>query len=184
MVEIEVPQGTDVLGFVTADLALFAALFRADFARATVGRQPRLAEHTVRLHIPPDRAIRAERSQRRVGLRRRRQVVVVQLVGPVRMVAVLPPQMLGQPRSQRDLAAVLAHAALEHPDRVVILTRFVVPALEGGGGKADLAGGDRMRPGLRGEGAEGHLEFSARRGSAEQRAHHGEAKARPQGCGR
>ena len=32
VVEIEVPQGTDVLGFVTADLALFAPLFRAGCA--------------------------------------------------------------------------------------------------------------------------------------------------------
>ena len=161
VVEIAVPQRADVLGFVAADLALFAALGRQDFAGAALDVRPRLAEQAVGLHVAPDRAIRSQRSQRRIGLDRRRQVVEVQLVGPVRMGVVLLGQLPDQRRRQGDLAAVLAHGAAEDLERIVLLPRLVVPAFDGDGGEVDLAAADRVRPGLGGEGLEGGLEFSA-----------------------
>ena len=51
VVEIAVPQRADVLGFVAADLTLFAALGRQDFAGAALNAHPRLAEHAVALHV-------------------------------------------------------------------------------------------------------------------------------------
>jgi hypothetical protein len=110
-------------------------------------------------------------------------VVEVQLVGPVRMGVILLRQVLDQRRRQRDLAAVLAHGAAEDLERVLLLSRLVVPAFDRDGGEVDLAAVDRVRPGLGGEGLEGGLEFPARRGRTQQRAHHRETKAGPQGGG-
>ena len=163
VMEIEMPERPDILGFVTADLAFFATLLRAGFAGTAVGRRPRLADHAMRLHVPADRRVRTEPPQRRIGLHRRGEVVIVQLVGPVRMVLILSQQVQGQCRSQRDLAAVLADRALEGADRVVLLPRAVVPPLDRGGGEADLAAADRMCPGLRSERSKDGLEFSMRR---------------------
>ena len=81
--------------------------------QANMLERPRLADHAMRLPVPADRRVRAEPPERRIGLHRRGEVVIVQLVGPVRMVLILSQQVQGQCRSQRDLAAVLADRALE-----------------------------------------------------------------------
>ena len=162
---------------------MFAALGRQDFTGAALDARPRLAEQAVALHVASDRAVRSQRSQRCIGLDRRRQVVEVQLVGPVRMGIILLRQVLDQRRRQGELAAVLAHGAAEDLERVLLLSRFVVPAFDRDGGEVHLAGVDRVRPGLGGEGLEGGLQFSTRRGRTQQRAHHRETEAGPQGGG-
>ena len=68
VVEIEVPQRPDILGFVAADLARLASLFRASFARTPFGPRRRFAHQAVRLHVTLDRGIRAERPKRGIGL--------------------------------------------------------------------------------------------------------------------
>ena len=122
VVEVEVPQCADVFRLVAADLPLFPPPGRADLAGSALGC-PRLADHAVGLHVPPDGGVRTWRPQRRVGLGRRAQVVVVQLVGPVLVRFVLRKQAFGQPRRQRDLATVLAQGPLQHAHRVVLLRR-------------------------------------------------------------
>ena len=58
----------------------------------------------------------------------------MQLVAPVRVIAVLEMKSLGEGRRQRDLAAVFAHGAAQGTDRVVALApRRVVPARDGAG---------------------------------------------------
>ncbi len=100
VMEIGVPERAHVLGFVTADLALFAALGRPDFAGTALDARPRLADQTVGLHVAANRAIRAQRSQLGIGLGRRRQIVEVQLIGPLRMVLILPGQLPDLRRGQ------------------------------------------------------------------------------------
>ncbi len=163
VVEIGVPERAHVLGFITADLALFAALCRPDFAGAALDARPRLADQAVGLHVAANRAIRAQRSQLWIRLGRRRQIVEVQLIGPLRMVLILLGQLPDLRRGQRDLAAVLSHGAAEDLDRIILLSRLVEPAFDGDGGEVDLAAADRMHPGLGGERLEGGPEFSARR---------------------
>ena len=184
VVEIEMPQRPDVLGFKAADLTRLASFFGAHFTGAVPGLEPRLAHPAVRLHVAPDRGIRAERPQRRIGLHQSGEVVVVQLVAPVRVLAVLEMKPLGQRRGQRHLAAVFAQGAAQDADGVVVLApRCVVPAFDGDGREADIVSISGMRPGLGGKAADGRLDRSARRGRAQQRADDGEAKARPQGAG-
>ena len=86
----------------------------------------------------------------------------MQLVAPVRVIAVLEMEPLSQGRGQGYLAAVLAHGAAQGADWIVALAaRRVVPALDGDGGEADFAPGHGMRPGLGGQGADRCLERSA-----------------------
>ena len=63
MVEIEMPQRPDVLGFVAADLSGLAPCFGAHFAGALAGTRPWLAQQAVSLHVPLDRGIGGEPSQ-------------------------------------------------------------------------------------------------------------------------
>ena len=79
----------------------------------------------------------------------------MKLVAPVRVIAVLKMEPLGQGRRQGYLAAVLAHGAAQGADRIVALApRRVVPARDGDGREADFAPGHGMRPGLGGQGAD------------------------------
>ena len=181
VVEVQVPERAGVLGFVAADLAALAAPNRLLFAGPALSRKPPLADQAVRLHVPPDRGIRAERSQRRIGLHTGGQIVIVQLVRPVLIVAILAKQVLGQSRRQGHSATVLAHGAAQDADRVVLLApRGVVPAGTGGGREPDFASTHGMCPGLGGQGLEGRLQFSVGKRRTQQRTHDGKAEAGPQ----
>ena len=69
----------------------------------------------------------------------------MQLIAPVRIIAVLENQPPGQGRVQRDLATVFAHGAAQDADRVVTMaSRLIVPPLDGDGGEIDVATGHRM----------------------------------------
>ncbi len=63
MVEIEMPQGADVRGFVAADLSRRAPFFRHDLTRASDGPKLRAACPAVSLHEVLDRGIRGEPPQ-------------------------------------------------------------------------------------------------------------------------
>src|SRR5208283_3366934 len=90
VVEVEMPERAHVLGFVAADLPVLAALGRQLFAESALRPRTRLAKQAVGLHVPPHGAIRPQRSHGGLGLDRRSEVVVVQLVGPVLVIVVLP----------------------------------------------------------------------------------------------
>jgi len=109
----------------------------------------------------------------------------VELVAPVLVVAVLQNEPFDNSRGQGYFAAVFAYSASQGADRVVVLApRCVIPPLDGDGRETDVATGHRMRPGLGGKAADGCLERTASTGRAQERAHHGEPKSRPQGAGR
>src|SRR6185437_14005984 len=93
----------------------------------------------VGVHVPPDRGIGAERPEGGIGLHQGGEVVVVKLVGPVRVLAVLGHEPIGERRVEGDLAAILADGAAQRADGVVALAaRGVVPALDGDGREVDV----------------------------------------------
>ena len=96
------PQSPDVLGFVAADLSGLAPPFARELRRAFRRSKPRLSHQAVSLHVPLDCGIGAERPQRGIGLHQNGEVVVVQLVAPVRIVAVLENKPLGDRRAARE----------------------------------------------------------------------------------
>ena len=83
----------------------------------------------------------------------------MQLIAPVRVLAVLELESLGQGHSQRDLAAVFAHGAAQDGNGVVVPAPCcVVPPLDGDGRELDVATGDGMSPRLVGKAADRRLE--------------------------
>ncbi len=153
--EVEMPQGSDILRFIAANLAVLASAGCTRFSRTTF-RLPSLAHHPTGLHETFHGGIGAERRERRVGLDGTRQVVVVQLVAPVRMVAVLSAETLGQLRGKRHLAAVFADGALQDTHRVILfVSRLVIPTFDRAGGILHIPAGDRMRPDLFGQRLDG-----------------------------
>src|SRR5262249_29739494 len=94
MVEIEMPQRPDVVSLIAADLSRLASLFRERFAGAPLGHWPGLAHPAVSQHVSPYRGITAQPAEGRFGLHERGEVVVVQLVTPVRVIAVLKMEPL------------------------------------------------------------------------------------------
>ena len=113
VVEIEVPETSDVGGFVAADLARLAPDLGTFFSGALFRVRPGPGHPAVRLHVAPHRGIRVQRPERGLGLDQRGEVVVVELVAPVRVVVVLETKPLSQGRGEGDLAAVLAHGAAQ-----------------------------------------------------------------------
>src|SRR5271157_5183667 len=102
---------------------------------------------------------------------------MVQLIAPVRVIPVLEMKSLGDGWCKRDPATVVTHGAAQGADGVVRLAqRRVIPARDGAGRDAEITSGHGMRPGLLGKRAERAPKCSARRGRAQERAHHGKSK--------
>ena len=170
--------------FIASDLPRLTSFLRTRLARAYAGPELRSSHQAVSLHVALDGGIRPHRTDFGIGLCQCSEVVVVQLIAPVRMIAILETHSLGDGHRHRAFAAVNAHGAAQGTDWVVRLTkRRVVPARDSTGGEADITTGHRMRPGLLGKRADCALERSALRGSAQKRTDHGEPKSRPQGGG-
>jgi hypothetical protein len=136
------------LGFAS----LLSPLGRQQFSRAFFGIQARLAHHPLRHHVSPHGGVGLERAELGVALHQRLQVVVVQLIGPVWVIAVLVHQTFDQLRLQRYLAGIFPDGATQAPDGILSLSAGTVePAFERLGREADLAPVHRMRPCLGGQ---------------------------------
>ena len=86
----------------------------------------------------------------------------MQLVAPVRVVAILEMEPLGQCRGEGHLAAVFAHGAAQGTDGIIFFaSRNVVPAFDGGSRELDIAFAHGMTPRPLCEGADGRLELAA-----------------------
>jgi hypothetical protein len=94
VVKVEMPEGADLFRLEAADLALVAPCGSA-FLAGVPGLHAGLAQQAMRLQVAAHGGIGAQRPQRRLGLEQRRQVVVVQLVGPVRVFLVLAAEPFG-----------------------------------------------------------------------------------------
>lgn len=177
VVEVQVPQGGDMLDLEAAHLALFQAIARRQGARG-IALGVAAAHHPVRLQIAPYARIGRHRGG--AAGECRGQVVVVQLSGPTGMVVVLRLQGLaGDGQQTREGTAVGAHAMAQHRHRIGRGARGVVPALEGRDAEAYVETRDRMAPGLGSEFGQGRLQFPARRRGGQQGADDGEAQAGP-----
>jgi hypothetical protein len=99
VMEVQVPQATDVLGLVGTHLAAFTATL-CDAARSFAG----LLEQPLGQHEAAER--RVGRQAPEVG--KQDQVVEVELVAPLGMLLVLPPQGLGELMCDRRLAPTVA----------------------------------------------------------------------------
>ena len=164
MVEVEVPQRAHVIRFVTANLTLLTPLGRQEFSRAFFGWSW-LAQHAPGHHVPPHRGIGLQRTKLFISLHQGLQVVVVQLIGPVRVIVVLVGKTLDEIGLQGHLPAVFPHGLSQHANRIVLLSASTVePGFNRLGREADVSPGQRMCPSLGGQGCEGGLEFSPRRG--------------------
>ena len=90
----------------------------------------------------------------------------MQLVAPVRVVAILEMEPLGQCRGEGHFAAVFAHSTAQGMDRIISFAlRNVVPAFDGGSGELDIAFAHGMTPRPLCKGADGRLELSGAGGS-------------------
>ena len=184
VMEVQVPQPADVLGLVTADLTPLTPQRRQQFSGVFLRLQTGLAHQPLGHHVPPHRGVGLQRTEYFLGLHQGLQVVVVQLIGPVRVIVVLVRQTLEEVRLQGHLPAIFPHGPPQAAQRIVpLLPRTVQPTFQRLGRETHLAAAHRMRPGLGGQRFDGGLEFSPRRGRTQQRTHHREAKTRPQsGC--
>ena len=106
VVEIQMPQGADMRGFIAADLSRLASLLGANLSRALMRRSPRFFGQATGLHVAFDRGIRREPPERGLRLHQGSEIIEVELIAPVWMVAVLENQPPGQQRGQGDLTAV------------------------------------------------------------------------------
>ena len=163
MVEIEMPQRPDVLGFVAANLARLSPSFGAGFAGALVQRNPRLSHQAVSLHVALDRGIRAEAARARdcpsPGRRGCRSAIGSSSAGDLSTGDGSRSAMAAPERSCRGLCG--SRGARRRPDRRRCPARRVVPSLDGDGCETDIASGHRMRPGLLGKRIDRCLERSA-----------------------
>ena len=161
VMEVEVPQCADVLGLVTADLTPLAPLGRQQFSRDVSSASDGACAPAP---APPCTAApwsRTGADRASIGLHQRLQVVVVQLIGPVRVIVVLVRQTFDEVRLQGHLPAIFPHGASQDAHRIVpLLASAVEPTFNRLGRETDLAPGHRMRPRLGSQGLQGGLQFS------------------------
>src|SRR6202046_2858983 len=153
MMEVKMHELKNMLDFVAADLALFESITGGQGALAHPA-QWALTQQPVRFQISAH--ARIGRTLRAGGSEHHAQVVVVQLGGPARMLAVLRGQRLHrlarQTRKATDVAADLIAQRLR---RITGSFGGVVPRLERRAAEADLKPRERMTPGLGGQRAQG-----------------------------
>ena len=163
MMEIQMPQRTDVIDLEAADLQSFEPV--AGQERPCGGAfRTGLAEHAAGCQIPPDRGIR--RDSGIAAGQGGAQVVDVQLHGPAGMLAILGRQDVDGPRRETGEAAdVVAQAVPQGGDWIGGRLGGVVPAFQGRDAEANLLVSERMTPGLGSQGLERRLQFArGRRG--------------------
>jgi hypothetical protein len=172
-----VEQLQDVFDFVAAHLALFKPVARGNGAiTAALGRP--LAPKSLRFEIASYARVRRTHEAR--GAQRDPQVVVVQLRGPPRVIAVLRGQCrdrLG--RQTREPPDVAPHLITQRPHGVSGLLGRVQPALDRRDAKAHVEPGERMSPGLSRQHGQRLVKFAGNRWCREQRSNDREAQPRP-----
>ena len=148
-------------------------------------RSPRFFCQATGLHVAFDRGIRREPPESGLPLHQGGEIIEVELIALVWMVAVLENQPPGQWRGQGDLTAVFAQGAAQGAHGIIVpASGCVVPPLDGSRRELDVASAYGMGPYLVGEKLDRGLECSGRRGRTQERAHHRESKPRPSGTRR
>jgi len=176
MMEIEMPEGTDMVDLETAHFQAFEPVAGQQRALARAFRAG-LAEQASRLEVTAHGGIGR---QGRIAGEGGAQVVVMQLHGPAGMLAVLGLQAGdGGGREAGELPDVGTPPVLQGRHRVACGAGGVVPALEGRGSEADIQAGGRVAPGFSGEAGQGGAQFARVGWGGQQGADNREAQARP-----
>ena len=159
VVEVKMPERSDVLDLVAAYFQVFEAVTRG---QRTVGGTPQgaLARHAARLEEAPQRRVGRQRAARQCDP----QVVVVELGGPARMLAVLRDQRsLGQRRQTGEAPDLRAQPVGQCGHRIAGAAGRVVPAFQGGDAKVHVQAADRVAPGLGSQCAQGRQQVAGGR---------------------
>lgn len=174
LVEVEMPEAVDVADLEGAGLAQREV--------DVVCAPPLLAraEQRAPLHEPADAAIARDEAEPGVLTGKREEVVVVELVGPARVLLVLANDGFGERGADAGLGAgVAGDLARQHDEGIACPARRIEPALDGLEGEADGLFGGRVLPGTRRERLDARLELPIVGGGGEQRPDDLKAQACP-----
>ena len=89
MMEIQVPEGVDILAFVAANLTTLHAMLGGLGAWAVHRAASRAFEQSMVFHVAQDRGVRRSGSQGGIIFGQNRQIIGVKLVTPAGVLAVL-----------------------------------------------------------------------------------------------
>jgi len=132
VVEIEMPQGVDVVDLEAADFELFAVRLCGERPVAGAWRA-RTAQQTLALHLAAHGGV-----GRQIPIQNHAQVVVVQLAGPVGMVLVLLRDGGdGRGRQGTRASGIASRTVAQDRDRIGLFPCRVEPPLKGRDAKAD-----------------------------------------------
>ena len=146
VVEVEMQQLQDVFDFVAAYFTLLESIAGGDGSvTAALRRTP--AHQSLRIEGASDAGVRRTREAR--GVQRYPQIVVVQLRGPARVMAVLRGQRRHRlDRQTGEPTDVAPHFITQRSHRVDGSFRGVQPALDSRDAEAHIEPGEAMSPRL------------------------------------
>jgi hypothetical protein len=129
--KIRMPERMDMLDLEAADLTRNEVII--DAGAAAFSPSPSRFKQTVLFHEPRDRGVRRQRFQLLVLFGDRDEIVVVQLVGPARMLFVQSSErLLDRHRHRGMTAGVRRYFARQRPHRVVrMFLSQIQPPLDG-----------------------------------------------------
>ena len=177
VMEIEMPQGVDVVDFKAAHLQAFEPVACSQCASGgALGSG--LAKHALRFEVAAHRGVRRHGGV--AALEGGAQVVKVQLRSPAGVLAVLRHQGIDHCLGHTGKAGnVATQAVLQCGYRVSCTARGVIPALQRGGTEGGVKSGAGVAPGLGGKQGQLSLQFTALRRCCQQGANDCKAQAGP-----
>ena len=181
VMKIQVPEGVAIFALVAADLPALEAVLGDLRAGAVDGSAACPLEEAVGFHEAEDGSIGRLNAQGGLLLGQHGQVIGVELVAPVRVLAVLEGQSFPEWLTEgRMLPLVRTELAPEGRHWVLLcMERGVIPAFDRGQTKGDPQTVDGVTPLLGGQGFEAGLQFARGGRGGQHRAHHAEAEAGP-----
>ena len=163
--EVEVPEAVHVRDLEGARFArrkIVGVVTRSSFFSC--------AKETLLPHVAAHRGVRGHHAETWVLAGERFEIVVVELKGPARMLAVEALERIAERRrNTRVGAGVLRNFAREDGDRIGGTACGVEPSLDGLEGEANAIAGGGMRPGLGRELGEADAKLAVVGRSGEQR---------------
>src|SRR5579864_1571725 len=148
MVTVPMPQAVDILGLVTADLAVEQTRLGAVGACCLARCDPPPLVETVRLHEAAQRVVTRQRPEIGSRLGKCDEIVVMELDAPVFVCGVLCEDDLAHRGAHRGLpASIGTQLAAQNGDRVAVLLQGTVkPPFNGGKAEADRIASGGMTP--------------------------------------
>ena len=163
VMEVQVPEGVDMLAFIAADFTALKAALGSLGSRAAGRTSARAFEEAVGFRETQNRSIGRLGSQLGVLFQDRQQIVGMELVAPVGMLLVLGGQLLAQLGAHRRMAALIATSLAPQGFQWILffIEGDVIPPLNGRETKVGPLPANGMKRFLGGQFLEFGLEFSA-----------------------